>query len=90
MEPDVTPLPHIWTIIEKMSKMTLFTKFDIWEGYYNIQVVPEDRWKMAFKTLRGLFKFNMMSFGLCNALATFSRFIAWVVAPLHKKYPKCN
>jgi hypothetical protein len=42
MEPDITPLPHIQTIIKKMSKMTLFTKFDIQEGYHNIQVVPED------------------------------------------------
>ena len=28
-----------------------------------------------------------MSFRLCNALGTFSRFIAHVVAPLYKKYP---
>jgi hypothetical protein len=88
MESDVMPLPHIQTIIKKMSKMKLFTKFDVQEGYHNIQVVPEDWWKIAFKTLRGLFEFNIMSFGLCNALATFSQFIVWVVAPLHKKYPK--
>jgi hypothetical protein len=42
MEPDVMPLPHIRTIIKKMSKMMLFTKFNVREGYHNIQVVPED------------------------------------------------
>ena len=88
MEPDVTPLPHIQTIIKKMAKIELFTRFDVREGYHNIQIITEDHWKTAFKMLRGLFEFNVMSFGLCNAPATFSRFITWVVAPLHKKYPK--
>ena len=84
---DVTPLPRISTIIEEMGDKTLFSKFDVREGYHNIQIVPEDRWKTAFKTSRGLFEYNVMSFGLCNAPATFSRFIAFVVAPLYKKYP---
>ena len=32
---------------------------------------PEDQEKTAFTTHRGLFEFNVMSFGLCNAPATF-------------------
>src|SRR5487761_1679830 len=85
-EIDVTPLPRISSIIEEMSDKILFSKFNVWEGYHNIQIAPEDRWKTAFKTTRGLFKYNVMSFGLCNAPGTFSRFIAHVVAPLYKKY----
>ena len=84
---DVTPLPQISTIIEEMADKTLFSKFNVRKGYHNIQVVPEDRWKTTFKTSRGLFEYNVMSFGLCNAPGTFSRFIAHVVAPLYKKYP---
>ena len=83
----MTPLPCISSIIEEMSDKALFSKFDVWEGYHNIRIAPEDRWKTAFKTTRGLFEYNVMSFGLCNAPGTFSRFIAHVVAPLYKKYP---
>ena len=86
-EIDVTPLPCISSIIEEMSDKALFSKFDVWEGYHNIQIIPEDWWKTTFKTTRGLFEYNVMSFRLCNALGTFSRFIAHVVAPLYKKYP---
>ena len=87
-EIDVTLLPRISSIIEEMSDKVLFSKFDIREGYHNIQIVLEDQWKTAFKTTRGLFEYNVMSFGLCNAPGTFSRFIAHVIAPLYKKYPR--
>jgi hypothetical protein len=63
---DVTPLPDIKQAIEGLGNKVLFTKFDIREGYNNIQIVPEDQWKTGFKTHRGLFKFNVMPFGLCN------------------------
>jgi hypothetical protein len=63
-EPNVTPLPQIDQILQELGDKTLFTKFDVREGYHNIQIVPEDRWKTAFKTLRGLYQFCVMSFGL--------------------------
>jgi hypothetical protein len=69
---DVTPLPDIKQAIEGLGDKVLFSKFDIREGYNNIQIVPEDQWKTAFKTHHGLFEFNVMPFGLCNAPGTFS------------------
>jgi hypothetical protein len=47
---DVTPLPDIKQAIEGLGDKVLFSKFDVREGYNNIQIVPEDRWKTAFKT----------------------------------------
>jgi hypothetical protein len=88
IELDITLLPHIEQIIQELGGNTLFTKINVHEGYHNIQIIPEDRWKTAFKTLRGLYQFCVMSFCLRNALATFSRFIAFVVDPIQKKYPK--
>ena len=35
--PDVSPLPLIGSIIDKLHGQTLFTKFDIRWGYHNIQ-----------------------------------------------------
>jgi len=49
MEVDVMPLPRISMIIEEMGDKTLFSKFDIREGYHNIQVIPTDCWKTTFK-----------------------------------------
>jgi hypothetical protein len=72
MVKDVTPLPDIKQAIEGLGNKVLFTKFNVCEGYNNIQIIPEDCWKTGFKTHRGLFKFNIMLFGLCNAPGTFS------------------
>jgi hypothetical protein len=61
---DTTPLPNIQEAIEGLGDKVLFSKYDIWEGYNNIQIVPEDRWKAAFKTSDGLFELNVMLFDL--------------------------
>jgi hypothetical protein len=73
MVKDVTPLPDIKQAIEGLGDKVLFLKFDVQEGYNNIQIVLEDRWKTGFKTHRGLFEFNIMPFGLCNTPGTFAR-----------------
>jgi hypothetical protein len=70
---DVIPLPDIKQAIKGLGDKILFLKFDVCKGYNNIQIVPEDRWKTGFKTHRGLFKFNVMPFGLYNAPGTFAR-----------------
>ena len=46
---------------------------------------PTDREKTAFCTPEGLFEFNVIPFGLCNAPATFQRLIDSVLAGLHWK-----
>jgi RNase H-like domain found in reverse transcriptase/Reverse transcriptase (RNA-dependent DNA polymerase) len=84
---DITPLPNIKQAIEGLGDKVLFSKFDIQEGYNNIQIVPKDCWKMAFKTHRGLFEFNVMPFGLCNAPGTFSRGLGNDVQPMYKEFP---
>ena len=50
-----------------------------------MQVNPEHREKTAFCTSEGLFEFNVMPFGLCNAPATFQRLMDCVLAGLHWK-----
>ena len=44
---------------------------------------PKDREKTAFCTPEGLFEFNVMPFGLCNAPATFQRLMDSILAGLH-------
>ena len=54
-------------------------------GYWQVRVNPEHREKTAFCTSEGLFEFNVMPFGLCNAPATFQRLMDSVLAGLHWK-----
>ena len=42
-ERDVYPMPRIDLILEQLHGKTIFTALDIWNGYNNIQVRPEDR-----------------------------------------------
>ena len=53
-EKDTTPLSSIQEAIEGLRDKVLFSKYNIWEGYNNIQIVPEDHLKAAFKTHMGL------------------------------------
>ena len=65
------PLPLISDLVNKLQGLSIFTKFDVWWGYNNALIKPEDHWKAAFTTLLGLFKPNVMFFGMCNSPATF-------------------
>lgn len=46
---------------------SIFAKIDLQSAYNQIPVHPDDVPKIAIITPFGLFEFNMMTFGLCNA-----------------------
>src|SRR5712672_1772206 len=84
---DVTPLPHISSILEELRGKALFSKFNIRAGYNNIRIRTEDTYKTGFKTNKGLYKWIVMPFGLCTALATYTRMLNEILCPLYTKYP---
>jgi hypothetical protein len=79
---DVYPLPRIDGLFNQLHGTVLMTKFDVRDGYYNIRIKLEDRWKAVFKTPFGLFEPNVMPFGLTNAPAAFQRFMDCIFAEL--------
>ena len=70
-KPNAYPLPLISDLMIKLKGSEYFTKLDIQWGYNNVQIKESDRWKAIFITNRGLFKPNVMFFGLQNSPATF-------------------
>jgi hypothetical protein len=63
--------PLIPQTIDRLSRCTLFTKFDVRWGYNNVCIKKGDEWKAVFLTPEGLFEPTVMFFGLTNSLATF-------------------
>jgi Reverse transcriptase (RNA-dependent DNA polymerase) len=65
------PLPLISEIMDKLKGAKYFTKLDVHWGYNNVWIRKRDKWKVAFKTNKGLFKPTVMFFRICNFPATF-------------------
>jgi hypothetical protein len=66
-------VPLIPPTIARVQNASIFTKFDVRQGYNNICIRQEDCHKAAFKTEFGIFVPNIMFFGLTNSPATFQR-----------------
>ncbi|GFV15318.1 retrovirus-related Pol polyprotein from transposon 17.6 [Trichonephila clavipes] len=84
---DSYPLPRIDDTLDTLADNTWFSTLDLKSGYWQVELHPDDKEKTAFTTGQGLWKFKVMPFGLCNALATFERLMETVLGGL--SYETC-
>ena len=82
---NAAPILLILELIDKLLGVWFFTKLDVWWGYNNIWVQEGNKKKTAFKTPIGLYESTIMTFGLCNAPATFQTFMDIEFGPLIKE-----
>lgn len=73
--PDKYPIAHLQDFAHQLHGRKIFSTIDLTRAYHQIPVAPEDVPKTAVITPFGLFEFNVMTFGLCNAAQTFQRYI---------------
>ena len=79
---DVYPLPRISDMLEALSTGVYFSTLDAACGYWQIVMRERDKHKTAFICTEGLFEFEVMPFGLCNAPATYQRLMNLMLAGL--------
>jgi hypothetical protein len=80
---DKYPLPRIDETLESLRGATIFSTIDLRSGYWQVPVTEADKPKTAFTTKFGLFQFNVLPFGLCNAPSTFQRLMDLVLVGLN-------
>jgi hypothetical protein len=76
------PLPLIDDILATLGKSKYFSSLDLKSGYWQVAMDESDKEKTAFTCHRGLFEFNVMPFGLCNAPQIFSQLMSDVLQGL--------
>jgi hypothetical protein len=82
---DHFPLPFTDEMLEVLANDSLFCYQDGYSGYHQIPIHPDDQSKTTFTCRYGTFAYRRMSFGLCNAPASFQRCMMVILSDLIEK-----
>jgi hypothetical protein len=70
---DYFPLPFIDEMLERLAMHSFFYFLNEYSSYHHILIHPDNQSKTTFACPYGTYAYRRMSFGLCNALASFQR-----------------
>ena len=76
---DSFPLIRIDDALDSLGGSKYFATLDLFSGYWQCELDEESKPLTGFTTFEGLFHFNRMAFGLCNAPSTFARLMSRVL-----------
>ena len=84
---DAYPLPRFDDSLRLLGNQQWFSTMDMASGYWQVAMSADAKRKAAFVTHEGFYQFQVMPFGLCNALATFERLMDCVLCGL--RWSRC-
>lgn len=83
---DAYNLPRIDMLIDSLKGAKYFASLDLFSGYHQVSMKPEDQEKTAFAAGPfGFYQYAKMPFGLCNSPSTFQRLMEQVLEGLTMK-----
>ncbi|GJX29705.1 putative reverse transcriptase domain-containing protein [Tanacetum coccineum] len=80
------PLPRIDDLFNQLQGSSVYSKIDLRSGYHQLRIREEDILITAFRTRYGHFEFQVMLFGMTNALAVFMDLMNRVCKPYLDKF----
>ena len=85
---DHFPFPFIDQMLERLAGHAFYCFLDGYSGYNQIVIALDEQEKTTFTCPFGTFAYRRMSFGLCNAPATFQRCMVSIFSDLLKRLLK--
>ena len=80
---DAYLLLRIDDTLDALSEASWFSTMDLANGYWQVALDDYAKEKSASRMRGGLYQWNVMPFGLCNAPSTFERLMERVLEGLH-------
>jgi hypothetical protein len=77
-----TPLPLISKTMDRLYRAKVYTKLDLKDTYYQLQIREGDEWKTVFRIYYRHFEYCIMPFGLSNTPAIFQAYINYILVGL--------
>ena len=76
------PLPNKRALLQHLQGATIFSKFDLKSGFWQLGVHPEERYKTAFCIPNRHLQWNVFPFGLKTAPSLFQQVMLHIFKPL--------
>jgi hypothetical protein len=83
---DRYPFPLIREILKGLAKARYYTKVNVRAAFHRLCIKKGNKWKTAFCTRFGLFKWVITPFGLAEASAIFQRYINSILNDFFDKF----
>ena len=74
------PLLLIGESLDCLVRAKRFTQLDLTNAYHQMRIGKSDKWKTAFQTQYSYFEYQVISFGLSNAPASFQGYVNKILA----------